>query len=69
METLYNGWTVFGTTLLGVIIWALRLEGRVNEQDIKHASLKELIETKFDNMDDRLERIERALNGALKRRE
>ena len=55
------------TLIVGIIVWAVRLEGRINTADQKHLDLKELIEAKFEGLDNRLERIERALNGALRR--
>lgn len=66
------------STIMGVVAWALRLEGRINTAEKltetkdelymqKHNDLKELINSKFDTADNRLERIERALNGALHR--
>ncbi len=74
--TFFN--VIGGGTILTVVAWAFRLEGRVNTaeklneqqevlRDGKHADLKELINTKFDAQDKRLERIERALNGGLNR--
>lgn len=52
------------TSLVGVIVWAIRLEGRVNTSDQKHSDLKELINAKFEGLDKRLERMERILNGS-----
>ena len=57
--------TFFGTLSVGVVVWAFRLESRVNVLDQKHIDLRELINTRFDNSDKRLERIEKALNGAI----
>ena len=53
------------TSIFGAVVWTVRLEGRMNTADQKHADLKGLIEKLFDIQADRLERIERALNGAL----
>ena len=64
------------TSVVASVIWGLRLEGRVNaiQQKIadkeetylsKMAGIKELISSKFDSVDSRLERIERSLNGSL----
>lgn len=61
-----------------VLVWGLRLEGRVNTSEQRFEDLKELIEAKFDgldekqkviheNADNRLARIERALNGHLRK--
>lgn len=52
--------------VIAIIGWAIRLESRVSVQDQKHLALKELIESRFDETSDRLDRIERVLNGALR---
>lgn len=56
-----------GTTLVGTIVWAIRLEAKVNTQERlqtqKHQDLKELINVRFDAIGNRLDRIEKALNG------
>jgi len=58
------------TTTVGTIIWGLRLEGEVRTAkaltDQRHEDLKELINAKFDFAGQRLERIEKALNGKLR---
>ena len=59
---------LLGTALLGVIGWAFQLNSRVSVLEQQHVDLKELITEKFDAVTDRLERIEDALNGALKRK-
>lgn len=46
--------------------WGLRLEGKVNVIDQKYLDLKELINSRFDETDRRLERIEKAFNGSLR---
>ena len=56
----------FATSIFCIIAWALRLEGRVNTADQRHLDLKELINTRFDSVDDRLDRVERSINGHLK---
>lgn len=53
------------TVVVGAIAWAVRLESKIQLSDQKHTDLKELIESKLDSIADRLERIERAMNGAL----
>jgi hypothetical protein len=57
------------TVFIGGLVWAVRLEGRVNTQETltksKHEDLKELITTRFDSADKRMERIERSMNGRL----
>lgn len=58
------------------IIWAVRLEGRVNTEVVERENLdkrqedfKELVNTKLDLMNEavcaRLDRIERSMNGHL----
>jgi hypothetical protein len=65
--------TFFGTSLLGGIIWGIRQEGRITtlqEQRFtdrqalheRHQDLKELMTTRFNATDQRLDSIERALN-------
>lgn len=54
-----------GQVVVG-IVWGVRLEGKVNLQEQRTTDLKELINSRFDNTDDRLKRIERSLNGALR---
>lgn len=53
-----------GTALLGVIGWAFQLSSRVSVLEQQHVDLKELINTRFDSVDIRLERIEK--NGHRK---
>jgi hypothetical protein len=61
--------TILGTilgflgTLVGTVVWAIRLEGRVNAAEVRATDLKELIESKFDDLDTRLDRMERSMNG------
>ena len=50
---------------LGIIVWAIRLESKVHQNDIRQIDLKELIESKLSDVKSRLERIERLiLNGS-----
>lgn len=48
---------------LGMVVWAVRLEGRVNTGEQKQSDLKELILSKLESMDEnnkeRFERLER----------
>lgn len=71
---------VSATVLVPVVGWATRLEVKQAQLEAKAAADKELFETKLDNqteiltrielgMDHRLSRIERALNGYLRRNE
>lgn len=55
---------VVGQVLVG-LTWAIRLEGKVNVQEQRVSDLKELINSRFDGTDARLQRIERTLNGSL----
>mgnify|MGYP001568286930 CR=1 FL=1 len=59
---------IFGaTSVIGTIVWMVRLEGRVNQADTRIDGLKELINQRFDdlieNSNSRLDRIERSMNG------
>lgn len=54
-----------GQVIVG-IVWGVRLEGKVNLQEQRTTDLKELINTRFDGTDERLKRIERAMNGKLR---
>lgn len=74
MQAFLNYFNTFvSMAILGVIGWALNLnsefkelDGRVNLLDQKHVDLKELINSRFDSTDQRLARIERAMNGSLR---
>lgn len=57
-----------GMSVCGVLVWALRLEGRVNLADQKYVDLLRLIDSKFDAVNDRLDRIDRSVNGSRKDR-
>jgi hypothetical protein len=54
---------------VATIVWSIRLEGRVNTterlSDQRFSDLEKLLNAKFDAVGDRLERIERTLNGTL----
>lgn len=47
-----------------VVVWGLRLEGRVNVQAQRVDDLKELINEKFNAANERLERIEHKIDSA-----
>lgn len=57
--------------VVGVIGWGARLEIKTNVQGAKHEDLKEFFEklltAKTDPINQRLDRIERSLNGGLHR--
>ena len=63
-------WVVVGLAfvgqMIGAVVWGVRQEGRINVQEQRIADLKELINTRFDASDNRLDRIELCLNGRLK---
>jgi hypothetical protein len=49
---------VIGTGLLGVFGWAFTLNGRVAVLEADKVSLRELLDSKLQNITDRLQRIE-----------
>lgn len=51
---------------IGVLGWAVGIEPRIQVQETKITDLKELILVQLTGMNHRLDRIERALNGAWK---
>lgn len=51
---------------LGAFGWVLQLGTRVTKIEIKQEDLPDLINTQFADVGRRLDRIERAMNGALK---
>lgn len=57
---------VFGITqaILGMV-WGLRLEGKVIAQDVQMGDNKELFLSKLEDIQSRLGRIERSMNGFL----
>jgi len=63
-------WAMLGTAVLaqavGVVVWGIRQEGRIHLQEQRVTDLKELINTRFDMTEQRLERIEKCLNGMLR---
>lgn len=66
--------TISGSgAIIGTVVWGIRLEGKVDKEYVRTDDLKELINTKIDLMNlhvcQRLDRIERALNGSLKAHE
>ena len=54
--------SIVGMGLLGVIGWAFTLNSRVSVLEADKVSLKELIDSKLDNITTRLDRIERKLD-------
>ena len=59
--------TFLGVLMLAITGWAFHLQSKVNVQSQTIEDLKELIIMRFDASDNRLTRIEAALNGSLKR--
>jgi len=55
-----------GAIVLGIVPWSFNIKSRVDLQGQQILDLKELINVQFDSISQRLERIEKALNGALK---
>lgn len=52
------------TVVMAVIGWAFNINSRLSVVEAKHQALMELIESKFDDLGRRLERIEHKLwNG------
>ena len=57
---------VFLVQTITIVVWGVRQEGRISIEAQKIIDLKELINTRFDASDTRLERIEKCLNGRLR---
>lgn len=57
---------VIGAGLLGVIGWAFNINSSVEVLKTKHDGLITLIDTRFEEINRRLDRIERALNGRVR---
>lgn len=56
-----------GTACLGSFAWVFQLGNRVTKVETKVEDLPTLINSQFEALDQRLERIERAMNGSLHR--
>lgn len=63
METILS---VVSTVCLATVGWAFSLNAKVAVLEEKEQGLRELIESRFDGVDQRLDRIERSMNGSLK---
>lgn len=46
--------------------WVWSISSKVTILETKEPGLKEILDVKFENLDQRLGRIERALNGSLR---
>lgn len=51
---------------IGVFGWVFQLGSRVSILETQQPDLKELINTQFEDVNRRLDRIERAMNGQLR---
>lgn len=47
------------TASFGIVAWAFHLESKVDQEAVQREALKELILSKLEGIDGRLERIER----------
>jgi hypothetical protein len=60
---------ILGTTFVGSVAWVFHsitgLETRVSVIDSQYKDLTTLIESRFDDVSRRLDRIERGMNGHL----
>ena len=57
--------SVLGMAFLGIFGWVIQLGNRVSVVETENKGLRELINTRFDGVDGRLDRIERSMNGHL----
>ena len=61
---------ILSTALLAVFGWAFHINTKVNVLDQQHKDFKgylaELLDAKFDLVHQRLDRIDRSLNGKLR---
>lgn len=58
---------IFGTTFLAVFAWTIQLGNRVSVIEAEKTDLEKLINAQFDEVNRRLDRIERAMNGSIRR--
>jgi len=65
---------ILGAAFIGIVGWVIKLGSRVSVTEVYQGGLKEVIEARFDNVDNqfenvdqRLSRIERSMNGHLYR--
>ena len=58
--------TILGSgAFVGTVAWVLQLGNRVTKLETKQEDLPTLLDTKFDEVNRRLDRIERGMNGFL----
>jgi len=55
MLTLLTSW---GVAVIGMTVWAVRLEGRVNTQSARQDDLREFFGEKLEDLKKRLEQID-----------
>lgn len=60
---------IMGSGIAVVFGWAWRLESRMTVEEVARVAMKELIISKLEDIDRRLGRIERSMNGHLVREE
>jgi ribosome-associated translation inhibitor RaiA len=53
--------TSWGIAVIGMTVWAVRLEGRVNTQIARHDDLREFFDERLAKFDRQLDRIENRL--------
>lgn len=58
--------SVLGMSILAIFGWGFNLSNRVTAIEQKQMDIPDLLDAKFDSVNFRLERIERALNGYMK---
>ena len=58
--------SILGLMFIGVFGWTIQLGNRVTAVETQQAGLKELINQRFDEVNRRLARIEKGMNGHLK---
>lgn len=63
LETLIG---IFSTAFFAAFGWAIHISNRVAIVETQKQDLVTLVESRFDDVDRRLERIERGMNGHLK---
>jgi hypothetical protein len=52
--------------VIGVVAWAIQLGNRVTKVETQFEDISDLLDAKFEPIYQRLDRIERAMNGNLK---
>ena len=60
---------VLGTAFLGSIGWAIHTNSRISVVETRHEGLEDLLHSHFAEVNRRLGRIERGMNGHLRNHE